>query len=628
LITAPHPHPHYCAIAAAAAHRTAPANGAAAALATLPVLSGGESTRASSSDSPANCAAGASGAWAGDSDSEEACVEGLGASGPAAVAAATVAAAVRRAAALNTRPLIGGSGGTGGSGSGGLDQIAAAAVAASADGDCGDAWASEDSRAHVAESSRGASPPPGPPQPPAAGAAPEAQQLGAAGEAVLELPSEQEALELLRDHLPRPPHRPLLRGGGGPDAAGSDTCGGVGGGGSSAASPAAGASPASARRRRPSAAGLAAGGCFSVPQPAAPPQWAGDRPGQSSLFNGVCHKNGRWAVNIKIGRSSVYVGTYSDETEAARAWDCAAVAVRGVDTRTNFPVENYSREEVAAMAILLHERQPHLAYHWDSKGPAAMDARRASTGRGCLASAWPGATALYAAWWRGQSGAAPGSARRPAVTINTDRKRRARGDGGGRDWGTPAFLPGGAWDGCAAGPGGFGAFGPIEGLALAASQPLVNLGLPLPLPLPGAAALPAQAPPLQQPLQAQTPGVPPPLLPLPLPAGAEARAWQAACAAGGGGGAAVGTEPRNDPAAACPHGGPAAEPGMALAAAIAAAAAAAPPLPLPIQLQLQQVAPLLGLGACRQQAAAAAGAGAHGDAHAGKRQRTDGCGAP
>jgi len=50
----------------------------------------------------------------------------------------------------------------------------------------------------------------------------------------------------------------------------------------------------SKRPRARSGSGAATGG----PASAAPPQWAGDRPGQSSLFNGVCHKNGRCALFV------------------------------------------------------------------------------------------------------------------------------------------------------------------------------------------------------------------------------------------------------------------------------------------------------------------------------------------
>jgi len=190
----------------------------------------------------------------------------------------------------------------------------------------------------------------------------------------------------------------------------------------------------------------------------------------------------RWAVNIKIGRSSVYVGTYADELEAARAWDCAAIAVRGIETRTNFPVENYSQDEVAGMAILLHERQPHLNFHWDGKGPAGMGARRAATGRGGQASGWEGAMGLYAAWWRGQSGAAAG--KRGAATVSSDRKRRARGvsDSGGAH---------GLGGGLGSAVGGRSGHGALDGLLMAADRQLA--GAQLWLPADAAADLPAGA---------------------------------------------------------------------------------------------------------------------------------------
>lgn len=60
-------------------------------------------------------------------------------------------------------------------------------------------------------------------------------------------------------------------------------------------------------------------------------------PGQSSRFKGVRrHREGKWEARIRIGRP-VYLGLFSDEEDAARAYDAAAVAAWGEFARPNFP---------------------------------------------------------------------------------------------------------------------------------------------------------------------------------------------------------------------------------------------------------------------------------------------------
>lgn len=59
---------------------------------------------------------------------------------------------------------------------------------------------------------------------------------------------------------------------------------------------------------------------------------------RTSKYRGVCwHKsNNGWAANISISNKSRYLGTYSLEIEAAKAYDKAARQHRGDFARTNF----------------------------------------------------------------------------------------------------------------------------------------------------------------------------------------------------------------------------------------------------------------------------------------------------
>lgn len=63
--------------------------------------------------------------------------------------------------------------------------------------------------------------------------------------------------------------------------------------------------------------------------------------GCSSRFKGVCRekKTGKWKAAVRPGRDPVYLGTFDDEVEAARAYDRRAVEVFGEFARLNFPEE-------------------------------------------------------------------------------------------------------------------------------------------------------------------------------------------------------------------------------------------------------------------------------------------------
>lgn len=77
-------------------------------------------------------------------------------------------------------------------------------------------------------------------------------------------------------------------------------------------------------------------------RPATRPQNAANaRPqqGRSSRFKGVCwdRRTGRWQAKLAANYRSVFLGRFSDEAEAARAYDAAALRVWGEFACLNFP---------------------------------------------------------------------------------------------------------------------------------------------------------------------------------------------------------------------------------------------------------------------------------------------------
>lgn len=62
----------------------------------------------------------------------------------------------------------------------------------------------------------------------------------------------------------------------------------------------------------------------------------------SSRYKGVCYHIGKkkWQTNIKIYGQVKYLGTFTDEIEAAKAYDAAARELFGDFARLNFPELN------------------------------------------------------------------------------------------------------------------------------------------------------------------------------------------------------------------------------------------------------------------------------------------------
>ncbi|KAL8528304.1 hypothetical protein ACS0TY_005927 [Phlomoides rotata] len=64
-----------------------------------------------------------------------------------------------------------------------------------------------------------------------------------------------------------------------------------------------------------------------------------------SKYRGVArhHHNGRWEARIGrvFGNKYLYLGTYGTQEEAARAYDVAAIAHRGINAVTNFDMNTY-----------------------------------------------------------------------------------------------------------------------------------------------------------------------------------------------------------------------------------------------------------------------------------------------
>ncbi|KAL2523411.1 AP2-like ethylene-responsive transcription factor [Forsythia ovata] len=82
-----------------------------------------------------------------------------------------------------------------------------------------------------------------------------------------------------------------------------------------------------------------------------------------SKYRGVArhHHNGRWEARIGrvFGNKYLYLGTYSTQEEAARAYDIAAIEYRGINAITNFDLSTYIRWLKPGVSVSDHE--PNLS---------------------------------------------------------------------------------------------------------------------------------------------------------------------------------------------------------------------------------------------------------------------------
>lgn len=64
----------------------------------------------------------------------------------------------------------------------------------------------------------------------------------------------------------------------------------------------------------------------------------------TSGYRGVRLWQGRWAARIRDAGVEKYIGSFDTPEEAARAYDLAAIKLRGSSATTNFPIELYDKE--------------------------------------------------------------------------------------------------------------------------------------------------------------------------------------------------------------------------------------------------------------------------------------------
>ena len=78
-----------------------------------------------------------------------------------------------------------------------------------------------------------------------------------------------------------------------------------------------------------------------------------NRKPRGSKYRGVSRNGNQWQVLIMVNKKKRYVGSYSKEEDAARAYDKVALQNHGSKAKTNFDYTKKEVEEILAAPQLL-----------------------------------------------------------------------------------------------------------------------------------------------------------------------------------------------------------------------------------------------------------------------------------
>jgi hypothetical protein len=78
----------------------------------------------------------------------------------------------------------------------------------------------------------------------------------------------------------------------------------------------------------------------------------------SSSYTGVSFRKteSKWQSRLWHRKRFIYLGIFDSEQDAARAFDCAVLHVRGAGAHTNFSPDGYSEKDRADMVAFLTQK--------------------------------------------------------------------------------------------------------------------------------------------------------------------------------------------------------------------------------------------------------------------------------